>query len=189
MTLLTLLDIGDWLHQFLKSLLTIPDEYHAWADVLRIIIAAWAVIDAALVFRLSWLQQTNPEVRSPNWWANSAFILCLLMISGIRFEHFGQPITFDLWLSLAVLILTTIALLVTMRFKAPTGIAHPTVTPVTPKGAAVKAELDEAERERRRQQRAARDARLRAKWEREAQAKREADLAREREGETDDAGR
>lgn len=94
------------------DLVSVQDEGYWLADVLRFCIIVASLWLAALALRLGWLKQrrhrlhppTDPPCRIPHPLVYVSYAAALVLISGLRITHLGEPITPDLWWSFAVLV-------------------------------------------------------------------------------------
>ena len=78
------------------------DDPYLWADVMRVLVAAMAVWTAALALRIGWLRYRRRDW--PSVLVYGSYAGALLLLSGLRWPHVGQPPIPDLWVAAVVVV-------------------------------------------------------------------------------------
>lgn len=107
------------------DLVSVQDEGFWVSDVLRFCIIVASLWLAALALRLGYLKHrthrahlpTDPPCRVPHPLVYVSYAAALVLISGLRITHLGEPITPDLWWSFAVLVPGFIGVLSDLRLR------------------------------------------------------------------------
>lgn len=96
-------------------------QEHLYADLFRILVATVAIWLAALVARLGWVKyrRTGTFREGTHWSLYAALALAMVLVAVLRVERLQQDVTFDLWLSVAVVAATAWGVLRSTRFHWP----------------------------------------------------------------------